>query len=78
MVRTIKHSRLLLAAALLPLALGAGAAGAQSGSRQNVISSSERAQGAKAHPQIMEQFGGAYRGRQAAYVSQVGRRIAVQ
>lgn len=78
MVRSIIHSRLLLAAALMPLALNAGAAGAQTGSRQNVISASERSQGAKAHPELLEQFGGAYSGRQAAYVTQVGRRIAMQ
>lgn len=78
MVRSITYARLMLAAAFMPLALNADVAGAQSGSRQNVISASERSQGAKAHPQLLEQFGGAYSGRQAAYVTQVGRRIAMQ
>lgn len=42
------------------------------------ISASEKAQGAKAHPQLLQEFGGAYTGPQAAYVERVGRRIAVQ
>lgn len=42
------------------------------------ISASDKAQGAKAHPQLLEEFGGAYSGPQAAYVEKVGKRIAVQ
>ncbi|MFT3967484.1 MAG: M48 family metalloprotease [Sphingobium sp.] len=42
------------------------------------ISADERAQGAKAHPQLLAAFGGLYSGPQAAYVTSVGRRIAVQ
>lgn len=42
------------------------------------ISASDKAQGAKAHPELLQQFGGAYRGPQAAYVEKVGRRIALQ
>jgi predicted Zn-dependent protease len=42
------------------------------------MSASEKAEGAKAHPQLLIEFGGLYRGPQAAYVAQVGRRIAVQ
>src|SRR3546814_11663554 len=42
------------------------------------MSQSERAQGAQAHPQLMEEFGGAYNAPQAAYVTQIGRKIAVQ
>ena len=42
------------------------------------MSSAERAEGAKAHPELLKEFGGLYQGPQAAYVVQVGRKIAVQ
>src|SRR3546814_14052837 len=38
----------------------------------------ERQQGAEAHPQLLQEFGGAYAGPQAAYVGRVGQTIAVQ
>ncbi len=44
----------------------------------NSISQQERAQGAKAHPELLQEFGGLYSGPQSAYVEQVGRKIAVQ
>jgi len=42
------------------------------------MSQAERAQGAKAHPELLAEFGGLYDGPQAAYVASVGRRVAVQ
>ncbi|KKI18691.1 peptidase M48 Ste24p [Sphingomonas sp. Ag1] len=42
------------------------------------ISASEKAQGAEANPQLLAEFGGKYDGPQAAYVEQVGKRVAVQ
>ncbi len=42
------------------------------------ISASDKAQGAQANPQLLAEFGGAYDGPQAAYVEQVGKRVAVQ
>lgn len=52
------------------------------GEAQNVappgLSAGDRAEGARADPQLQAQFGGAYEGRQAAYVESVGQRIAVQ
>lgn len=42
------------------------------------ISASDKATGAKAHPELMAQFGGAYEGPQSAYVRSVGQKIAVQ
>lgn len=42
------------------------------------MSQSERAEGAKAHPELLNEFGGLYQGPQAAYVTSVGRKIAVQ
>ncbi|WP_439532549.1 M48 family metalloprotease [Polymorphobacter sp.] len=63
-----------LSLALLPLALLASASAAQAPG----FSESERRQGAEAHPQLLQQFGGAYQGPQAAYVRQVGQKIAAQ
>lgn len=42
------------------------------------ITAQERQQGAEAHPQLMEEFGGAYSGPQAAYVTRIGQNIALQ
>nr|WP_243853787.1 M48 family metalloprotease [Sphingopyxis panaciterrae] len=42
------------------------------------ISASDRKQGQDAHPQLMEEFGGAYAGQQASYVNRIGQNIAVQ
>jgi predicted Zn-dependent protease len=42
------------------------------------ISASDKAAGAKAHPQLLQEFGGAYGGPQASYVTSVGKKIAVQ
>ncbi|HKT78478.1 MAG TPA: M48 family metalloprotease [Sphingobium sp.] len=42
------------------------------------ISAQDKASGAKQHPQLLNEFGGAYAGPQAKYVETVGRRIAVQ
>ena len=42
------------------------------------MSAAEKAEGAKAHPELVKEFGGLYEGPQAAYVVQVGRKIAVQ
>lgn len=42
------------------------------------ISQQERQQGARAHVQLLQQFGDVYSGRQSAYVVGVGQRISVQ
>jgi predicted Zn-dependent protease len=42
------------------------------------ISAQDKASGAKQHPELLKEFGGAYVGPQAKYVEGVGRRIAVQ
>lgn len=42
------------------------------------ISAKDREAGAKAHPDLLKEFGGAYSGPQAAYVIGVGRKIASQ
>jgi len=65
------------ALAAVTIATTAGPALAQSGSVR-AISASERSQGAQANPQLLAEFGGKYDGPQAAYVEQVGKRVAVQ
>ncbi len=42
------------------------------------FSASDRRLGAEAHPQLLQQFGGAYEGPQADYVRRVGQRIAAE
>ncbi|MGB5485016.1 MAG: M48 family metalloprotease [Parasphingorhabdus sp.] len=59
---------------------GAGAvdsAGSQSGESRS-ISAAEKQKGAEAHPQLLQEFGGAYTGPQVGYVVEVGQNIAVQ
>jgi len=73
-------ARHFTAAALIALAaLPQGDVGAQSaaGAVQS-ISAADKAEGAKQHPQLVAEFGGAVSGAQAAYVTSIGRRIAVQ
>jgi len=45
---------------------------------QTNITPAERKQGDEAHPQLLQEFGGAYAGPQAAYVNRIGQNIAVQ
>ncbi|MET0241339.1 MAG: M48 family metalloprotease [Sphingobium sp.] len=42
------------------------------------MTAQEKSQGAKAHPQLLAEFGGVYSGPQTAYVTSIGRKIAVQ
>ncbi len=56
-----------------PIAVGL----AQSNAPQS-ISAADKATGAKAHPELLNEFGGIYAGPQADYVRRVGQRIAVQ
>lgn len=67
--------RPLLAAATL--AIATASAGASPAAAQ-AISASDKALGARANPQLLAEFGGKYTGPQAAYVEQVGKRVAVQ
>jgi len=65
-------------AGALGLALAAPTVTGQQGTRASAISAQDKASGAKQHPELLKEFGGAYKGSQAAYVESVGRRIAVQ
>lgn len=73
---------LLSGAAITAVAIGASHQAASQQQRDirtvSSISPQERQEGAKAHPQLLAEFGGLYAGPQAAYVTSVGRRIAVQ
>lgn len=82
-------TKLLSTAALLSLAAcgglssDAGAVESASGSsaqqgEARTISAEEKRQGAEAHPQLLQEFGGAYTGPQSAYVVKIGQNIAVQ
>lgn len=62
-----------LALASVPLSVAV----AQTGGSQ-AISAADKATGAKAHPELLAEFGGVYSGPQADYVRRVGQRIAVQ
>lgn len=84
MPSSIRHIALAsagLATILASSACGGGAASAQAVAKPapvQAISAKDKAEGAKAHPQLLEEFGGAEIGPQAAYVETVGKNIAVQ
>jgi predicted Zn-dependent protease len=70
------RSKTWIAGAVVASVAAAGGAAAQSGQRQ--LSAGEVRQAQAAHPQILQEFGGAETGARAAYVTGVGRRIAAQ
>lgn len=70
-----KGGKLVYSAAIV--AVGACAAAAAPDAPRP-ISASERAQAARAHPEILAEFGGAYEGPGAALVKQVGKDIAIR
>lgn len=65
---------LLIGGALL--AIGASKPAALPTARP--MTANDQATGAKAHPQLLAEFGGLYDGPQAAYVTRVGQKIALQ
>jgi predicted Zn-dependent protease len=71
------RSTFLGTAALLAVVVPSTTGFAQSNAPQS-ISAEDKATGAKAHPEILTEFGGAYPGKQADYVRRVGQKIAVQ
>ena len=66
-----------IAAAALAMPITAGQAQSAATSQIQSISPKEKQQGAEAHPQLLQEFGGAYTGPQTAYVETVGKNIAV-
>ena len=62
---------------LLATAMPVSISYAQSTAPQS-ISAADKATGAKAHPELLSEFGGVYAGSQADYVRRVGQKISVQ
>lgn len=77
-----KFTTLLLAGSALSLTGCAGGLGGNLPSASEVqprtITQADRQEGAKNNQGLLSEFGGAYEGRQAAYVQQVGQKIAFQ
>ncbi|MFN3991259.1 MAG: M48 family metalloprotease [Erythrobacter sp.] len=73
-----KRNRLAWVAAPLAMVHAGCAGGAQVASASAPITQQEAQMGAQYHPQFVAQFGGAMSGRQAQYVEQVGKKIALQ
>ncbi|MET0269048.1 MAG: M48 family metalloprotease [Sphingomonas sp.] len=67
----------LVIAGLIATAGLSGAAAAQQQAARS-ISATDKQQGAAANPQLIAEFGGAYTGPQAAYVTRVGKRVALE
>lgn len=74
----MKYTHILKIAALA--LLGSSVSGTMvSAQAVQSISAKDKAEGSKAHPQLLQEFGGAYTsGAQSAYVTRVGQNIAVQ
>lgn len=72
----MRISRYLVGAASVAVLMTATSADSQTGQRR--LNQSEVRQAAETHPQLVQQFGGAETGTRAAYVTAVGRRVAVQ
>lgn len=70
-----KLTRLVRSVSLAAMAVSAGALGAQA---LDSISQKDKDEGAKAHPQLVAEFGGAETGPLANYVASVGKQIALQ
>jgi predicted Zn-dependent protease len=81
-------ARLTTATAIAAILAGCAAAGGGINDTADVrtkpvqtatsISPADRKQGDEAHPQLLQEFGGAYNGPQTSYVNRVGQNIAVQ
>ena len=71
-------SRSILALGAAPLALAGCMGGGAIPSASTPITQTEAQQGAKYHPELLNEFGGAMTGVHAQYVEQVGKNIAVQ
>lgn len=75
----VKH--LLLSCGLAGVIMACGSEGSsktKSIPLATSISQKDKETGAKAHPELLQEFGGAYQGPQTAYVVGVGRKIAAQ
>ncbi len=78
-----RAATLLMGAALALPACAAGTSGSTASAQGSTgavqaISMQEKQEGAKYHPQLLAEFGGAVQGPQANYVASVGKKISVQ
>lgn len=76
--RALVLSTAVIAAVTLQACASQAGSPATAQSRTTAISASDKRQGAEAHPQLLQEFGGAMTGSQAAYVEKIGKDIAVQ
>ena len=73
-----RTTRYLIATALVLTAVPQSGLTAQARSTAAAISARDKSEGAKAHPQLMAEFGGAITGPQADYVANIGKKVALQ
>ncbi len=73
-----RSRQLALGAAMLALIAPQAAPVAQVNGAVQSISAKDKAEGAKAHPQLLAEFGGGMTGAQADYVGTIGKNVAVQ
>ena len=73
-----RTTRYMIATALVLSAVPQKGLTAATTSTAAAISARDKSEGAKAHPQLVAEYGGAITGPQAAYVASIGKKIAVQ
>ena len=73
-----RTSRYLLSAALVAVTVSGSDLTAATAPVPTSISAKDKAEGAKANPQLIAEYGGALTGPQADYVAGIGKKIAVQ
>ena len=73
-----RTTRYMIATALVLTAVPPSGLTAQATSTAAAISARDKSEGAKAHPQLVAEYGGAITGPQAAYVASIGKRVALQ
>ncbi|MES2302472.1 MAG: M48 family metalloprotease, partial [Pseudomonadota bacterium] len=67
-----------MAAIALPACVNQAGSPAKAQNTVQTISTADKKQGAEAHPQLLQEFGGAMTGSQATYVEGIGKTIALQ
>ena len=73
-----RTTRYMIATALILTAAPQSGVTAQAASVASAISAKDKSEGAKAHPQLVAEYGGAITGPQADYVASIGKKVALQ
>ena len=73
-----RTTRYMIATALILTAAPQSGLTAQATSAASAISAKDKSEGAKAHPQLVAEYGGAITGPQADYVASIGKKVALQ